>query len=155
MQAAPSREFGQATVTRSDDSLLLSAVPKETTVWASHGDLVASPPPGFTVTAVSANAPVAAMENRERRLHALLFHPEVAHTEHGLEILRAFAFGVCGCVGDWTMTSFVDETVANIKQQVQQGRVLCGLSGGVDSTVAALLIHRAIGDRLTLSLIHI
>ena len=149
VQAAPNREFGQATVTRSDDSVLLSAVPKETTVWASHGDLVAAAPPDFTVTAVSANAPVAAMENRERGLHALLFHPEVAHTEHGLEILRAFAFGVCGCVGDWTMTSFVDETVANIKQQVQQGRVLCGLSGGVDSTVAALLIHRAIGDRLT------
>ncbi len=149
VQAAPNREFGQATVTRSDDSVLLSAVPKETTVWASHGDLVAAAPPDFTVTAVSANAPVAAMENRERRLHALLFHPEVAHTEHGLEILRAFAFGVCGCVGDWTMTSFVDETVASIKQRVKQGRVLCGLSGGVDSTVAALLIHRAIGDRLT------
>jgi len=149
VQAAPNREYGQATVTRSDDSALLSAVPKKTTVWASHGDLIAAAPPGFTVTAVSANAPIAAMEDSERRLHGLLFHPEVAHTEHGLEILRAFAFGVCGCVGDWTMTSFVDETVANIKQQVKQGRVLCGLSGGVDSTVAALLIHRAIGDRLT------
>lgn len=149
VQAAPNREYGQATVTRSDDSALLSAVPKETTVWASHGDLIAAAPPGFTVTAVSANAPVAAMEDSERRLHGLLFHPEVAHTEHGLEILRAFAFGVCGCVGDWTMTSFVDETVASIKQRVKQGRVLCGLSGGVDSTVAALLIHRAIGDRLT------
>ncbi len=149
VQAAPNREYGQATVTRSDDSALLSAVPKETTVWASHGDLIAAAPLGFTVTAVSANAPVAAMEDSERRLHGLLFHPEVAHTEHGLEILRAFAFGVCGCVGDWTMTSFVDETVASIKQRVKQGRVLCGLSGGVDSTVAALLIHRAIGDRLT------
>jgi len=149
VQAAPNREYGQATVTRSDDSALLSAVPKETTVWASHGDLIAAAPLGFTVTAVSANAPVVAMEDSERRLHGLLFHPEVAHTEHGLEILRAFAFGVCGCVGDWTMTSFVDETVASIKQRVKQGRVLCGLSGGVDSTVAALLIHRAIGDRLT------
>ena len=149
VQAAPNREYGQATVTRSDDSALLSAVPKETTVWASHGDLIAAAPPGFTITAVSANAPVAAMEDSEGRLHGLLFHPEVAHTEHGLEILRAFAFGVCGCVGDWTMTSFVDETVASIKQRVKQGRVLCGLSGGVDSTVAALLIHRAIGDRLT------
>ena len=149
VQAAPNREYGQATVTRSDDSALLSAVPKETTVWASHGDLIAAAPLGFTVTAVGANAPVAAMEDSERRLHGLLFHPEVAHTEHGLEILRAFAFGVCGCVGDWTMTSFVDETVASIKQRVKQGRVLCGLSGGVDSTVAALLIHRAIGDRLT------
>ena len=149
VQAAPNREYGQATVTRGDDSAILSAVPKETTVWASHGDLIAAAPPGFTVTAVSANAPVAAMEHRERRLYALLFHPEVAHTEHGLDILRAFVFDVCGCVGDWTMTSFVDETVASIKQQVKQGRVLCGLSGGVDSTIAALLIHRAIGDRLT------
>jgi len=149
VQAAPNREYGQATVTRGDDSAILSAVPKETTVWASHGDLIAAAPPGFTVTAVSANAPVAAMEHRERRLYALLFHPEVAHTEHGLDILRDFVFDVCGCVGDWTMTSFVDETVASIKQQVKQGRVLCGLSGGVDSTIAALLIHRAIGDRLT------
>ena len=85
----------------------------------------------------------------DRRLYALLFHPEVAHTDRGIEILRNFAFDVCGCTGDWTMASFVDETTARIREQVGDGRVVCGLSGGVDSTVAALLIHKAIGDRLT------
>jgi GMP synthase (glutamine-hydrolysing) len=89
------------------------------------------------------------MANEERRLYAILFHPEVAHTDRGTEILRSFAFDICGCTGDWTMASFVHETVAAIARQVGNGRVVCGLSGGVDSTVAALLIHRAIGDRLT------
>jgi GMP synthase (glutamine-hydrolysing) len=92
---------------------------------------------------------VAAMVAEERRLYALLFHPEVAHTDHGLDILRNFAYDVCGCTGDWTMSSFVQEATDRIRQQVGEGRVVCGLSGGVDSTVAAMLIHRAIGERLT------
>jgi GMP synthase (glutamine-hydrolysing) len=106
-------------------------------------------PPGFEDRRTSRNAPVAAIQNRERRLFGILFHPEVVHTEKGDQILRNFAFDVCGCRGDWTMASFVDETVANIQKQVGDGKVVCGLSGGVDSTVAALLIHKAIGDRLT------
>ena len=110
---------------------------------------ISAAPPGFTVAATSANAPVSAMADPERGLYALLFHPEVVHTEHGLEIIRNFAFGVCGCTGDWTMRKFVDESVARIRAQVGEGRVVCGLSGGVDSTVAALIIHKAIGDRLT------
>jgi GMP synthase (glutamine-hydrolysing) len=118
-------------------------------VWASLGDLVAAAPPGFAVTATSANAPVAAMEHPARQLHALLFHPEVAHTEHGLEILRNFAYTICGCTGDWTMESFIEEATGRIRAQVGEGRVVCALSGGVDSTVAALLVHRAVGDRLT------
>src|SRR5262249_4281391 len=128
-------------------------VPAEIKVWASHGDFVAAPPSGFAVMATSANAPVAAMANRERGLYALLFHPEVVHTESGLEILRNFAYGVGGGTGDWTMASFVDEATARIRQQVGSGRVVCGLSGGVDSTVAALIIHRAIGDQLTCILV--
>jgi len=148
---APHREYGGATVeVRAPDvSQLMAGVPGPLNVWASHGDLVVQAPPGFAVVATSANAPVAAMEDAGRRLYGLLFHPEVAHTEAGLEILRNFAYGVCGCTGDWTITSFVDEAVGRITAQVGDGRVVCALSGGVDSTVAALLIHRAIGDRLT------
>jgi GMP synthase (glutamine-hydrolysing) len=149
---AAQREFGHATVRVTSDSsgvALFAGVPPEIRVWASHGDFVAAPPPGFAVVATSANAPVAAMANAARRLYALLFHPEVVHTESGLEILRNFAYGVCGCSGDWTMASFVEEATDRIRRQVGDGRVVCGLSGGVDSTVAALIIHRAIGDKLT------
>jgi GMP synthase (glutamine-hydrolysing) len=148
---APQREYGHALVQVSDvvAAPLFRAIPGELRVWASHGDLVAAVPPGFAVIATSANAPVAAMEDRSRSLSALLFHPEVAHTEHGLAILRNFAYEVCGCTGDWTMASFIEEATARIRAIVGDGRVVCGLSGGVDSTVAALLVHRAIGDRLT------
>jgi GMP synthase (glutamine-hydrolysing) len=146
---APHREFGHATVNVVDGAPLFDGVPRSLRVWASHGDFVAAAPPGFDVIATSANAPVAAMQHRDRRLYGLLFHPEVVHTEAGDQILRNFAFGVCGCRGDWTMASFVEESVERIRAQVGTGRVVCGLSGGVDSTVAAVLIHRAIGDRLT------
>jgi GMP synthase (glutamine-hydrolysing) len=146
---APHREFGLATIRIEPDAPLFQTVPSELRVWASHGDFVKSAPAGFRVTATSANAPVAAMVDQARDLYALLFHPEVAHTDRGLDILRNFAYEVCGCTGDWTMRSFVDEATERIRQQVGTGRVVCGLSGGVDSTVAALLIHRAIGDRLT------
>ncbi|MCC7007817.1 MAG: glutamine-hydrolyzing GMP synthase [Acidobacteria bacterium] len=147
--SAPHREFGLATVTMAARGPLFDALPESLRVWASHGDFVAQAPDGFAVTATSSNAPVAAMADPERRLYGLLFHPEVAHTEHGLDILRNFAFTICGCRGDWTMASFVDESIEKIRAQVGNGRVVCGLSGGVDSTVAAVLLHRAIGDRLT------
>ncbi len=146
---APHREFGLATVSIAHAQPMFTSLPSELRVWASHGDLVARAPQGFTVTATSVNAPVAAMANEDRRFYALLFHPEVAHTDRGKEILRNFAFDVCGCTGDWTMASFVQEAVAGIRARVGDGRVVCGLSGGVDSTVAAVLIHKAIGDRLT------
>ena len=151
------REFGHAFVRVSGNGSpehakapkLFSAVPSELRVWASHGDDVSAVPPGFQIAATSATAPIAAMEAPDRQLYALLFHPEVAHTDHGTEILRNFAYGVCGCTGDWTIASFIEEATERIRQQVGAGKVVCGLSGGVDSTVAAMLIHRAIGDRLT------
>jgi len=146
---APHREYGHAVVTLVDGSPLFADVPASVRVWASHGDFVAAAPPGFEVIATSANAPVAGMQDPGRRLYGILFHPEVAHTEHGTEILRNFAFRICGCRGDWTMASFVEESIARIQAQVGDGRVVCGLSGGVDSTVAALLLHRALGERLT------
>lgn len=148
--SAPHREFGHAVVRicEGDTPRLFRELPGELRVWASHGDFVSAAPQGFAVAATSANAPVAAMEAPERGYYALLFHPEVAHTERGKEILRNFAYDVCGCTGDWTIASFIDESIARIRQQVGEGRVVCALSGGVDSTVAATLIHRAIGDRL-------
>jgi GMP synthase (glutamine-hydrolysing) len=151
------REFGHAFVKVAGNGVpghskaprLFAQVPTELRVWASHGDDVAAVPPGFQVAATSATAPIAAMEAPDRQLYALLFHPEVAHTDYGIEFLRTFAFGVCGCIGDWTIASFIEEATARIQKQVGDGKVVCGLSGGVDSTVAAMLIHRAIGDRLT------
>jgi len=171
VEPAPQREYGHATVTIAGDSAgsertrpmsaattatavanaaaLFVDVPPQIRVWASHGDFVAAAPRGFSVVATSANAPIAAMADPTRALYAILFHPEVVHTESGLDILRNFAYGVCGCTGDWTMASFVEEATAKIRAQVGGGRVVCALSGGVDSTVAALILHRAVGDRLT------
>ena len=147
---APEREYGHAAVAIGERGGLLEGLPDSIRVWASHGDVVGEAPRGFDVLATSANAPVAGMADPARRLYALLFHPEVAHTEHGSRILSNFAGGICGCTGDWTMASFVEEATARIRAQLgPNGRVVCGLSGGVDSTVAALLIHRAVGDRLT------
>jgi GMP synthase (glutamine-hydrolysing) len=145
------REFGQAMVAVDPDcdAVLFADVRRELRVWASHGDHVSAAPPGFTVVATSNSVPIAAMQHPGRQFYGLLFHPEVAHTEQGREILRNFAYNVCGCRGDWTMASFVEESVAQIRRDVGEGRVVLGLSGGVDSTVAALLVHRAIGDRLT------
>ncbi len=147
---SPEREFGHAMVTVTEPGGILLGTPRTRRVWASHGDAVEAAPPGFAVRATSANAPVVAMDDPSRQLHGLLFHPEVDHTEHGAEILKAFTHDVCGCTGDWTMASFVEEATERIRKTVgETGRVVCGLSGGVDSTVAAVLIHRAIGDRLT------
>ena len=120
----------------------------EQTVWMSHGDAIAEAPPGFVVTASSPGAPVAALEDRERAVYGVQFHPEVMHTERGQEVLKAFLFDVCECRPTWTNTSIIERAVADVRAQVGTERVICGLSGGVDSAVAAALVHKAIGDQL-------
>ncbi|MBV8761718.1 MAG: glutamine-hydrolyzing GMP synthase [Deltaproteobacteria bacterium] len=152
---ADAREYGRATVrVKTTDGVFRSVTPgDELAVWASHGDHVEAIPPGFVHTAESDNCKFSGFANSARKIHCVQFHPEVVHTARGAELLGNFLFGICGAKGDWSMASFVDEAVARIRAQVGStdsgGRVICGLSGGVDSSVAAALIHKAIGDRLT------
>jgi len=149
--AAGRREYGRAQVTIEGGRLFQSFSKGETTpVWMSHGDHVERVPPGFRVTASSDNSPIAGMEHETEPLVAVQFHPEVAHTARGGEIVNAFLFDMCGCVPDWTSAHFIETETARIREQVgPTARAICGLSGGVDSSVAAALVHRAIGDRLT------
>jgi GMP synthase (glutamine-hydrolysing) len=148
LKRADRREYGPAQLTHGD-GLLLKGLSPSIRVWMSHGDSIERPPPGFEVVASSASNAVAGMEARDRRLFGLLFHPEVAHTQEGDRVLSNF-LDVCGCRRDWNAASFIDEAVEKIRGQVgEKGRVICALSGGVDSSVAALLVHRAIGERLT------
>ncbi|HKV74519.1 MAG TPA: glutamine-hydrolyzing GMP synthase [Gemmatimonadales bacterium] len=151
VERADRREYGRAMVEVKGGRLFTGfGKGEETPVWMSHGDHVDTPPPGFTVTASSDNAPVAAMEHQSRPLFGVQFHPEVAHTPRGAELLHNFLFEVCGCQPDWTPGNFIDSEVARIRTLVgDKTRVICGLSGGVDSSVAAVLVHRAVGDRLT------
>jgi GMP synthase (glutamine-hydrolysing) len=150
VEAAPEREYGPSEVQRLGPSRLFGETPERQRVWMSHGDSILAPPAGFTVTARSTHSSCAAMADEGRGLHAIQFHPEVAHTEHGLELLRNFLYGICGCRGSWRTASFIDEAVAAIRARVGEGRVLAGLSGGVDSAVAALLIARALPpERMT------
>ncbi len=152
VEPSPEREYGRAQVTvREPRGVLLGFEPGEAlTVWASHGDRIERAPPGFRVTAVSPNAPVAAFEHESKPLFGLLFHPEVAHTPRGGEILENFLFSICGCTPDWTPGHFIEHEIERIRGLVGPSRkAICGLSGGVDSAVAAALVSRAIGDRLT------
>ncbi len=152
VRGADIREFGRAYVDITEDSALLEgtwAVGAREQVWMSHGDHISAPPPGFRTIAVSEGAPFAVIADDTRHFYGLMFHPEVAHTPHGAQLLRNFTHKVCGCSGDWTMAGFREEQKAKIRAQVGKGRVVCGLSGGVDSSVAAALIHEAIGDQLT------
>jgi len=149
VRPAAGREYGPATVhVTGAGSRLFAGLEAALRVWASHGDHVEQPAPGFRTVASSENAPHAAVENEPGRLYGVQFHPEVVHTEHGREVLRNFLFGVAGCRGDWTIASFVEEAVADVRRTVGDGRVVCALSGGVDSSVMALLLHRALGPRL-------
>ncbi|EAX46901.1 GMP synthase, large subunit [Thermosinus carboxydivorans Nor1] len=146
---ATSREYGNTRLYIDDNSGLFAQLDRETQVWMSHGDYIATPPEGFAVTAHTNSTPVAAMADPVRRIYGVQFHPEVAHTPEGLKMLRNFLFDICGCRGDWNMGSFVDQAVKAIRRQVGDKRVLCALSGGVDSSVAAVLVHKAVGDQLT------
>ena len=142
------REYGHAVVHQSDDSPLFHALPTSINVWMSHGDQILELPQGFRTLAYTENAPIAAMGN-EHGFIGIQFHPEVAHTPQGKDILRNFLYKICGCEGTWTASSFIQDSINRIRAQVGTGRAICALSGGVDSSVAATLIHRAIGDQLT------
>jgi len=149
VRPAAGREYGPATVhVLAPDSRLFAGLGPDERVWASHGDHVEEAAPGFRTVAASKNAPHAAVENEALGLYGVQFHPEVVHTEHGREVLKNFLFGICACRGDWTLASFVEEAVADVRRTVGDGRVVCALSGGVDSSVMALLLHRALGPRL-------
>ncbi len=149
VEAGHEREFGRAEIEVIRPSRLFKGLSAKETVWMSHGDRVTAIPEGFEVIAVSEGAPFAAIANETKRLYAVQFHPEVVHTKRGTDIIRNFLFEISGFTGDWSMASFRDEQVAKIREQVGSGKVICGLSGGVDSSVAAVLIHEAIGEQLT------
>ncbi|MEQ8396793.1 glutamine-hydrolyzing GMP synthase [Thalassobaculum sp.] len=146
------QEFGRAELTVTGECALFDGLFAPGTVepvWMNHGDRVMALPPGFRVVGTSGNAPFAAIADDARRFYGVQFHPEVVHTPSGAKLLRNFTHGVAGLAGDWTMAAFKDQAIARIREQVGDGRVICGLSGGVDSSVAAVLIHEAIGDQLT------
>jgi GMP synthase (glutamine-hydrolysing) len=142
-------EFGRSDLHVSDAGMLLHGLPREQTCWMSHRDTVFEPPPGFTALASSSASPVAAIEHRERAIYGIQFHPEVVHTPYGQDILTRFLTEICGCEPTWSAASIAEDQIRRIREQVGGGKVICGLSGGVDSSVAALLVHRAVGDQLT------
>ena len=143
------REYGPASITHIANDRLLGGLPASLDVWMSHGDRITEAPPGFQSIATSSNSPTAVMADLSRDYYGLQFHPEVVHTPRGKDIISNFIHTICGTPGDWTPGEFIDDAVATIRAQVGEGRVICGLSGGVDSAVAAAIVHRAIGDRLT------
>lgn len=149
VEKAAQREYGKNDITLNTDGKLFSGIDKDTTCWMSHTYFVSKLPEGFDCIASSGNCCNAAMENKEKKFYGVQFHPEVSHTPRGMDILRNFLYNVCGCSGDWIMSSFVEQSIKAIKEKVGDKKVLCALSGGVDSSVAAVMIHKAIGKQLT------
>ncbi|MGN1165810.1 MAG: glutamine-hydrolyzing GMP synthase [Lachnospiraceae bacterium] len=150
VELADVREYGKTEVLiDKTDSKVFANVSPKTTCWMSHFDYISKIAPGFEITAHTADCPVAAAENEEAGLYAIQFHPEVLHTAEGTKMLSNFVLGVCGCAGDWRMDSFVEESIKQIREKVGDGKVLCALSGGVDSSVAAVLLSKAVGEQLT------
>lgn len=149
VEKAKHREYGKAILKLENQSKLFADLPEEQTVWMSHGDLVVEAPQDFTVDGTNPSCPIAAMSNEKRSMYAVQFHPEVLHSVYGNDMLKNFVFGICGCKGDWSMENFIEVEMEKIRQTVGDKKVLCALSGGVDSSVVAVLIHKAIGDQLT------
>jgi GMP synthase (glutamine-hydrolysing) len=143
------REYGKTEMSVVQEGILLEELPLEQVVWMSHGDKVTAAPPGFTVTARTSSSPVATMEDSERKLYGVQFHPEVIHTPAGMDILKNFLYKACDCLPNWTMSSIIEDAVTDIRGRVGGEKIICGLSGGVDSSVAAVLVHKAVGDLLT------
>lgn len=149
VERADVREYGKSNLTVNNNSPLFSNVAKDSICWMSHFDYISQIAPGFEITATTPDCPVAACENRNQNLYAIQFHPEVLHTQEGTKMLSNFVLNVCGCQGDWRMDCFVEEQIKAIREKVGNGKVLCALSGGVDSSVAAVLLSKAIGNQLT------
>ncbi|MCA9281410.1 MAG: glutamine-hydrolyzing GMP synthase [Phycisphaeraceae bacterium] len=149
VRRADHREFGRASLSISESGDLLHGVPANTAVWMSHGDQVQGVDERFVTLGSTPTCPHAVVRHREKALYGVQFHPEVTHTPHGTDMLRNFAYRVCGCRGDWRMSNFLEHEIARVRERVGKGRVLCGLSGGVDSSVVAALLHKGIGDQLT------
>ncbi|WP_433945441.1 glutamine-hydrolyzing GMP synthase [Paenibacillus sp. SN-8-1] len=149
VERAAKREYGKADVSFAEHSALTKGLESKQTVWMSHGDHVVELPEGFQIDAFTDHAPIAGFSNPDRRLYGVQFHPEVRHSVHGNEMIRNFLYEICGCEGNWTMGTFIEDTIKDIREQVGDNNVLCALSGGVDSSVVAILLHKAIGDKLT------
>lgn len=149
VEHAPVSEYGKTDLAVDQSGVLFKNVSAQTVVWMSHTDYVSKAPEGFTVTAHTSKCPVAAMENTQKNIYAVQFHPEVMHTTEGMTMLKNFVYDVCGCAGDWIMADFTKTTIESIRQKVGKGKVLCALSGGVDSSVAAVLLSKAVGEQLT------
>lgn len=143
------REYGKTKLSVSGPGVLFEELPAEQEVWMSHRDSITKPPPGFTVTSSTEGSPVASMESPQRKLYGVQFHPEVAHTPHGTDILKNFLYHACDIFPTWTPTSIIEETIDEIRNRVGKEKVICALSGGVDSSTAAVLVHKAVGDQLT------
>ena len=149
VERAPEREYGKTLVHVDQSSKLFQNVSKDTICWMSHNDYISQAAPGFSISAYTDSCPVAAVENAEKGLYAVQFHPEVLHTQEGTKMLHNFVYNVCGCKGDWRMDSFVETTIQALRDKIGGGKVLCALSGGVDSSVAAVMLSKAVGKQLT------
>ena len=149
VETAPTSEYGKTEVSLATNSILFEELEQKTICWMSHTDYIKSPPAGFKITGTTPVCPVAAMEDEKRKLFATQFHPEVMHTQDGVKMLRNFIYNACGCSGDWKMDSFVENSIQAIREKVGDGKVLCALSGGVDSSVAAVMLSKAVGKQLT------